>query len=333
MKKDLKAIKKILLFFLMIVIFYLMNVLSSLIIPLLLALFISLLLYPVLKFLVNKRVPGSLAVIITVLFPIPLLTGIGKAIQISAMNFYSNYGEIKDMFNQKLIHLGLDAALFDSKIQEFAADIKMADMISTVGSGVTSFLGITVTVILYIFFILAGLLNYKKYFQHIENQENGRWLEIFEEVKHSISIYVRVKFFISLAVGTGIYLACFFFGVRFGFFWGFLAFVLNFIPNIGSIIASGLCILFAFLYLSTVETIVFGLILGFWQQITGSFIEPKFLDAKLNISALVILLGLVFWGMILGVTGAFLSVPLMVLLKIIFEKTPGTESLARIMGH
>ena len=115
--------------------------------------------------------------------------------------------------------------------------------------------------------------------------------------------------------------------------WGFIAFVLNFIPTIGSIIAVLIPVIFAliqFPFISDVFILFTFLIII--QFVLGNIIQPKMMGNKLNISQFVVILSLVIWGAMWGTIGMFLSVPLMVILLIIFSQFEHTKSLAILIS-
>ena len=126
---------------------------------------------------------------------------------------------------------------------------------------------------------------------------------------------------------------CWLFGIDFALFWGFLAFVLNFIPTVGSIVATVPPILLGLIQLSTMSALLLlVLCLVVIQFFFGNFLEPKLLGTSLSLNTVVVILGLVFWGYLWGVTGMILSVPLLVLLKVILTQIPDAMLIVRLMG-
>ena len=123
-------------------------------------------------------------------------------------------------------------------------------------------------------------------------------------------------------------------GVDSALFWSALIFLLNFIPSIGSLIATVFPALFAFLQFNDVTylLLVFGLV-GAIQIIVGNIVEPKVMGKSLNLSSLVVMLALTFWGSLWGLTGAILSVPITVMLMIIFSHFDSTKFLSRILSE
>ena len=114
--------------------------------------------------------------------------------------------------------------------------------------------------------------------------------------------------------------------------WGFLAFLLNYIPNIGSVIAAIPAVLLALVQLgltSAIETAVVFLIVN---GVIGNIIEPKLMGKNLGLSSLIVFLSLIFWGWILGTVGMLLAVPLTMTIKIIFDSMDETKNIGLLMG-
>ncbi len=123
-------------------------------------------------------------------------------------------------------------------------------------------------------------------------------------------------------------------GVDFAFFWAFLIFLLNYIPTIGSLIATFFPATVALLQFGAyTEALLVLIIIGTIQVIVGNVIEPKIMGKSLNISSLVVLLALSFWGTIWGVVGMILSVPITVMLIIVLARFPGTRSVAILLSE
>ena len=124
------------------------------------------------------------------------------------------------------------------------------------------------------------------------------------------------------------------FGLEFAIFFAFIIFLLNFIPNIGSIIAVTFPVIFSLVQFESLylTSIFLALMIGV-QVLMGNFVEPKFVGNKLNLSPLVIILSLVFWGSLWGVVGMLLSVPIMVIINIILAAIPSTRPIAILFSE
>lgn len=346
MEKDIKSIKNLLLILLTILSVYLLSVLSSLLIPLALALFIAILLQPTLAWFQSKKWHFTLslsAISITTLTALWLL----------GVLFYKT-GE--SIVNQKDVLL----AQIQVKLNNImlwvntipGVDINTQDIISTI-SGLMSydwllkssgqfagilgdFTGTFFMTALYLIGLVGGILKYEEYIHYLEKgnaAKERKLLEGFEYVKSSIVTYMKVKFLVSLMTGFGYFLICWIFGIDFALFWGFLAFLLNFIPTVGSIIASIPPLLLALIQVDSMGIILLIVILFVTiQLVMGNIVEPKIQGSKLSLNTVVVILGLVFWGYLWGVTGMILSVPLLVLTKVILSQLPDAQVMMRLMG-
>ena len=144
---------------------------------------------------------------------------------------------------------------------------------------------------------------------------------------------MKVKFFVSFLTGLGYFIICWAFGIKFAFFWGFLAFLLNFIPTVGSIIATIPPLLFGLIQFSSMGAVgILVVLLMAVQIVMGNVVEPKVTGSSLSLNTIVVILGLVFWGYLWGITGMILSVPLLVLTKVILSQLPDAQLLVRLMG-
>jgi predicted PurR-regulated permease PerM len=154
----------------------------------------------------------------------------------------------------------------------------------------------------------------------------------FSTIIQNIRQYLWIKTLIGLAEGFLIYVALLIIGVDYPLLWALIAFLTNYIPNIGSIIASIPAVLFALIQLGLGGALwtlgTFMLI----HNVLGNFIEPRIMGKGLNLSTLVVFLSLLFWGFILGTVGMFLSVPFTMTLKIILEHNEKTRWLAILLG-
>lgn len=142
----------------------------------------------------------------------------------------------------------------------------------------------------------------------------------FKDITHKIQRYIAMKFIISLATAIFVGIVLWIFDVEFLLVWAVLTFFLNFIPNIGSIIAIILPTLMTLIqYESIGYTLLIGGILSLIQNLIGNIIEPKLMGDRLGLNPLVILLALLLWGYLWGIPGMFLSVPLTAVIQIIIS--------------
>lgn len=154
----------------------------------------------------------------------------------------------------------------------------------------------------------------------------------YMQMQNSIISYMIWKTLISLFTGALVAGVCYLFDIKFAIFWGFLAFILNYIPSIGSIAATIPPILMGIIELESLNAILLlTALLTAIQVIVGNLVEPLIMGNRLKLNTLTVLFGLVFWGYLWGVIGMMLSVPLMVVLKIVLEQTESLGFIARMM--
>ena len=147
--------------------------------------------------------------------------------------------------------------------------------------------------------------------------------------------YISIKFFISLATGVLCGIASLIIGLDFPIVWGFLAFIMNFIPIFGSIISVGLTTIFSLIqfYPNWGKTVFVLIFMTSVNMILGNILEPRIEGKNLGISPVMILVSLSIWGYIWGFTGMLIAVPLMVIIKIFCENIDYLNGLAIIIGN
>ncbi|MFN3188998.1 MAG: AI-2E family transporter [Aureliella sp.] len=191
-----------------------------------------------------------------------------------------------------------------------------------VTSALLEFFSTSVVVLIYVFFILLGSENTTKATASIK------------AVDQQVRSYLFLKTVISILTGVAFGAALWLFGVPMALTFGLLAFLLNYIPNIGPVVASLLPI--PFILLSPDGSILWMLaaisVTMAIQVVSGSVIEPKVMGNSSDLHPVVILLALMFWGMMWGITGMFLATPITAGLKIVMEGYDSTKPLANLLA-
>jgi AI-2 transport protein TqsA len=145
---------------------------------------------------------------------------------------------------------------------------------------------------------------------------------------------MRVKFIMSICTGIGTGIVCLIFNIKFAIFWGFLAYLLNFIPTFGSIAGVIPPVLMATIQFDSFTYIMLILALLFVvQTIFGNILEPIYMGSSVSLNTIAVIMGLLFWGFLWGIYGMFLSVPLMVMVKTVLSQIDGAEVFARLLGE
>lgn len=189
------------------------------------------------------------------------------------------------------------------------------------------------------FFVIFILLESRFFFNKLDialGKEKTKVMGIIRQIGIDIKFYFVIKTWVSLIVGILSYLILIIFWVDFALFWAFLIFLLNYIPNIWSIIAVCFPVLFSMVQFgewSYYITLALLACLTTIQILMWNYVEPQFMGNKLNLSPLVILISLLFWGTIWGIPGMLLSVPLMVIINIVLAHIKVTQPLAVILSE
>ncbi len=211
-------------------------------------------------------------------------------------------------------------------------NIPFQDIFANVSKSITGIAKNAVWIFIYLMFLFMESKHFKHKMDRIQDNNPllmHKLLPAMTQINHDLIEYIKVKTVASIATGFLSFVVLSIFDVDFASFWGFVIFILNYIPTVGSIVAVIFPILLAFVQFDTVAP-VFGLtgLLISIQFLIGNFLEPRFLGKTLNLSPLVILISLGVWGKIWGVIGMFLSVPIMVSLNIILAQFEQTRNIA-----
>jgi len=307
---------------------------AGILIPLVLAIFLCYLLGPVMSFLARHRVPEGLTIPASMLLLVVALIPL-NAVVVSTIGEIENripyYAmRFQDIADATLGALGADADFLTEAnwVEEISGALSSLT-VSMFGS-VISFVGKLVLVITYTVFILLGRKGFEANIRRAFSARRASNLEdIFEQMNLQIQKYIATKILVSFATGFSMFLALMFFGVDFALFWGMLGFLLNFIPTVGSAIAAILPIGVAFLqFENPISAVWVAVVLIAIQQLIGNVIEPAIQGKRLNMSPIVVLFALVFFGWLWGFWGMVMSVPLMAVIKIVFEHTPALKPFA-----
>ena len=318
----------------------------SIILPFALAVFIGFILNPVIQFFEDRRVPTFLAIILALVVTFLVFNFFGVLVYTSIKSFASEFPLYEDRLNmlfQRALHfLNIPPELLKSETgaqggMQWLSSIKQLSLdkiiLTTLGS-IVNFMSNTFLVLLFLLFILIGRNQLAAKVQlAFEDDLALRIGEILRNINSQIQKYLIAKTLISLATGILFAMALSLFGVQFAIIWGILAFLLNFIPNIGSVIATLLPLSIAFLQFDGIATLLWlTLVLVLIQLVIGNFIDPRVIGKSLNLSPLVVLFSLMFWGWLWGVIGMFLAVPISVIFKIVFENIESLRFISVLMS-
>ncbi len=342
---NLKTTNKLLLILALPLVFYVLMVLSFIFIPLVLAIFIALLFMPMMRAFSRRKVPKAISLIVVLLVITSTIFVSVKVIQLSGKEFTNDQSELYQKIDQRIgdrvvplaESMGIDTRSHESTIKSIFMDQKINDIIYENFGATFGLVRKTVTLILLtIFFLvllLAGSLNFKDILQETMFEHNTRAIKTFMTIERSIVKFLKVKFLMSFFTGLGFFVVCLVFDISFPLFWGLLAFAINFVQMIGSVISTVLAGLWALLELESPGSAL-GAILLFTsvQVVFGSILEPILMGKSFSINIVTVLVMLMFWGFLWGVPGLILSIPITVLLKTIMEQFSNTRLIAKLMS-
>ncbi len=309
---------------------------SEVIVPFLLACFLAIVLNPLVTLLMRRGLRRSLAITLVVVVIMIVITLLVAMLAASFTEFSQLYPQISTMLEQKLqvvqqlaarIHLNISAASLAQRLDPNAL-MNVATVVLTQFSGaMTNFVLLILTVVFMLFEVRH--LPYK-----LRNALVNPQIRIagMHKALKGVTHYLALKTLISLITGVAVWLTLLLLGVKFALMWGVVAFVLNFIPNIGPIIAGIPPFIQALLLNGVYDAALVAALFIAIHMIFGNILEPRLMGRGLGMSTLVVFLSLLFWGWLLGPVGMLLSVPLTSICKILMETTPGGSRLAILLS-
>ncbi len=214
-------------------------------------------------------------------------------------------------------------------------DFDYQKILGPIISSLSSILGNTVLILIYVVFLLIEENIFDKKLHHIfrDQEKQARLSSSLNQINRSISKYVGLKTQTSLLTGVLSYMIMMAFGLDFPFLWAFLIFTFNYIPYVGSLIATLLPSFFALIQFGSISTSLFLFVsIEMIQLLVGNYIEPRLMGRGLNLSPLVVILSLTFWGSVWGVLGMMLSVPIMSVLVIFMSGFESSSQLAKFLS-
>ncbi|NNC82989.1 MAG: AI-2E family transporter [Flavobacteriales bacterium] len=252
-----------------------------------------------------------------------------KGISTVLPTYEQNLSKVIDTIDSEL---GIDVLY---QVREWSGSFDFTEIISIVINSITTLIGSAFLILIYVIFMMLEQRFFRLKFSSLYSEEKKRERanNILDEIDQSLSRYVALKTVVSLITGVASYIAMEIIGVDFAFFWAFLIFILNYIPNIGSLIATLFPTLIAAIQFGDLTPALYVLIaVGLIQVVVGNVLEPRLFGNSLNISSLVVILSLAFWGAIWGVVGMILSVPITVMLILTFAQFDETRGISILLS-
>ena len=308
---------------------------GPLLVPFLLAVFIAMIVSPLLAWLKRYHLPNGVAifVVIALVFSVGLILAavIGSSVDNFRQDIPTYSAKLTAMSTSIQQWLSQRGIAIDS--EQWSSSFNPGAVMGVVGNTLASFGNVmtnAVMILLTVIFILAENVSFGEKLRSATGSNNSQeWLRTFSDSVHS---YLAIKAAISLLTGLVIFVWLTILGVDYAVLWGLIAFLLNFIPTVGSFIAAVPAVLLALVQLGVFEA---GLTLAGFVMVNlimGNVLEPRWMGRGLNLSPLVVFVSLVLWGWVLGPVGMLLSIPLTIMLKIALENQDETRWIGIMLG-
>lgn len=331
-----RAFKAVVMLGMLVIIFAGVRASAEIVVPFILALFVAVILNPLVKLLQRiglPRLPGIALVIgVIVLAGALLLTTLVTMLNDFARTL-PQYRLVMMLWLQEaqqlMARFGVSFSLNEAMaLADPNAAINLVSRLVSQLSGAIS--GLFLLLMTVVFMLFEAPLLTKK-LQRVLSRP-GAGMAAIQRALDSVSRYLILKTAISLLTGVVVWLLLWLMGVRFALLWSVLAFALNYIPNIGSVIAAVPPVIQALIFNGSWEGVVVACGYLLINLVIGNMLEPRWMGRGLGLSTLVVFLSLIFWGWLLGLVGMLLSVPLTIVAKIALEQAPGGKRLALLLG-
>ena len=320
-----------------VILIYGMQMAKVLLVPFLIASFLALITVRPMLWLQSKRVPGFLAALIIVSTIMLLLAVVGTILGSSIADFTAAIPRyqarldtiVEGVFDFVVRHMNVDTSM------ESLAD--MVDLGWAMGLAATilnSLKDVLTNTFLIIFLMIFMLLEVSSVGAKVQAAfgRSAASLEGPRAFLHNLGRYLGIKTVVSVATGLCAGVLTWSLGLDFPLLWGMLAFLLNYVPTIGSIIAAVPAVLLALVQIGPGAASATAIGFAAINVVFGNVIEPRLMGYGVGISPLVVFVGLVFWGWVFGPVGMLLSVPLTMTLKLALESDSNTRWIAILIG-
>ncbi len=299
---------------------------ANILVPFLLSLFVAIICNPLVSKASEFKIPKVISVILVIGLFVTIALSLAGLVGKSLNELSQLIPQFREQFREQFIwvttflsryNIQISSAILLEYFDPAVAMGMAANMLSGFGLVMANLFLIILTIIFMLF--EASSFPLKLHFALDDPEMRLKQIERFLE---SVNHYIAIKTMVSIATGIIVSVMLWAFGLDFYLLWGVLAFLLNYIPNIGSIIAAVPAVTLAALQLGIGDAGFIGLGYVAINMVMGNMIEPRYLGKGLGLSTLVVFLSLIFWGWLLGTVGMLLSVPLTMILKIGFENSP-----------
>ena len=335
--KNSKIYKSILTISGLIIIFAGLKIADKIVVPFFLSMFIAILAFPLLNFFQSKKINNPLSVSLVLITIITASLSIAALIGTSLNSFRKSLPEYKEKIYYEIDKISIIAEKYGLNIDSnFLYDyVDPTFIMQSVANTISAFGNVLTNYFLILFIVMFTLLEAAGFSNKLKlafkNSSNS--ITNFHIFSENMNKYISIKTIVSIITGFLIYICLSFIGLDHAIMWALIAFFLNYIPNIGSIIASIPAIIIALIQFNIYYALLVALVYLIINIVMGSIVEPKYLGKELGLSTLIIFLSLIFWGWLLGPVGMLLSVPLTMIMKIALESNDDTRWISILLGR
>lgn len=312
-----------------------MKAASGIIVPFLLSIFIAVMCAGPFSWLKNRKVPPALAILVIISTITAILLGLGAYIGASVNDFLQQIPQYQARIQDEFVDFIFWLRRFGIHIsQRFMVDyFDPASIMQIIANILSGLGGVLTNTFLILFTVIFILMESPTFLGKIKAafRVSAHTLETFDFIFLCVGKYLAIKTWISLATGISVMIWLMVIGVSYPVLWGLVAFLLHYIPNIGSLIAAIPAILFALVDSNLGTAFLASIGYALINLVFGNILEPVFMGRGLSLSTLVVFISLIFWGWVLGPVGMLLSAPLTMIIKIAFESFPSTRWIAILL--
>ena len=305
---------------------------SQIVVPFMLSVFVAIVCAPIMASLRRRKVPTWLSILAVVMLILLVISTIAVLVGASLENFSGQLPNYRKRFEdetekvlQLFSHFGIQIPY--DKVKGYIDPSSIMQMVANTLKGLGNALTNFILVVMIVIFILFEAVELPKKLSLALNDATSS-LQRFESFIQSVNRYLVIKTILSVVTGAVITIWLWVLGVDFPLLWGVCAFLLNYIPNIGSIIAAVPAVMLAFVQLGSLSALLTGAGFLVVNLVIGNWVEPRYMGKGLGLSTLVVFLSLVLWGWVFGPVGMLLSIPLTIMMKLAFEANPKMQWLA-----
>lgn len=307
--------------------------------PFFLAVMLYFLMSPALDFLTQLKIPKAISILFLVIITFFLFYLLGALFYSSGKSFAAElpkYGQrLQSIINT--IQVKLQAPQIDWETVDLTKQFDLGKVGGFVLSSLGpffSFIANLFLIFIFLIFILSGRGRVMtKIVNYYPKEKSDRFLTVVQNIDSQIQRYIAIKTLVSFFTGVFAGIVLLIWGLDFAIIFAFLTFILNYIPNIGSFIATVFPVAIAIFQFETIWPAVWiCVILILIQQVMGNVVEPRLMGHGLGLSPLVVLFSLFFWGWLWGIPGMVLATPMTAILKIVCSNIPDLGVVATLMS-